>query len=87
MLQLMHIQYECALDAAFHGYILGVHMNDHTLLNNVMLMARPNRQIFQPFPRVYYSYIICWLAHSTLSMANKVEGNIYLHFDIFNLNS
>ena len=33
---LMQIQSESALAAASHGYILGVHMNELTLLNNVM---------------------------------------------------
>ena len=32
--------YECALLAASHGYILGVHVNERTLLNNVMLMQQ-----------------------------------------------
>ena len=29
-------EFESALVAASHGYILGVHMNECTLLNNVM---------------------------------------------------
>jgi hypothetical protein len=36
MSQLMQFQYECALVAASRGYILGVHMNKHIMLNNVM---------------------------------------------------
>ena len=38
MPQLVQIQFECALVAASYGYILGVHMNESTLLNyDVML--------------------------------------------------
>jgi hypothetical protein len=46
MLQLMQIKFEFALVAASHGYILGVHMTKHTLLNNVMLLRR-SHVIFQ----------------------------------------
>ena len=32
--------FEFALAKASHGYILGAHMNEHTLLNNVMVYAK-----------------------------------------------
>ena len=35
MPQLVHIQNKYATS---HGYILGIHMSEHTLLNNVMIM-------------------------------------------------
>jgi hypothetical protein len=36
MLQLVHIEIERALAASTHGHILRTHMNECTLLNNVM---------------------------------------------------
>ena len=41
MLQLVHIQIECALVVASHGYILGAHVNTCTLHNNAMLNCTP----------------------------------------------
>ena len=35
MPQLVHTQTKFALAIASHGYILGAHMNEHTLLNDV----------------------------------------------------
>ena len=37
MLQLVQIMSEYAVFVASHDYILGVHMNERTLLNNVMV--------------------------------------------------
>ena len=37
---LVQIQFECALVVASHGYILGAHVNEGTLLNNVMPMQQ-----------------------------------------------
>ena len=39
MLQLVQIHSECALATTSHEYIHWVHMNENTLLNNVMLHA------------------------------------------------
>ena len=36
MPQLVQIQVECAVVVASYVYILGVYMNEHTPLNNVM---------------------------------------------------
>jgi len=41
MPQLVHIQSECALATASYGNILGVHMNEHVLLINVMQSLWP----------------------------------------------
>lgn len=37
LLQLVHIQSKCALDATSHGHILKAHTNKCTMLGNVML--------------------------------------------------
>jgi hypothetical protein len=56
MPQLVQIHVECVLVVACYGRILGVHMNEHTPLNNVMQIVETSATLYiqhsliAPFP-------------------------------------
>ena len=57
MPQLVHIQSECALGTASHDYILGVHMNEHALLINVMHKLWPYYSLCDEYITLVQAYL------------------------------